>query len=135
VVDVQKKKLLHTLVGEYLAAGQTNDEILERLEKEQELSGEDACSILRGVYDSWTSVREGLNLQTEDNRGWHQYLRMKLLQAAIADVSTPSRRLALSILDSLAALQGITTVQSQPVPLPIQLVEKKEPKPGDRTND
>lgn len=138
--EQKAKVLLHTLVGEYLAKGLTNGEILDLLQEQQELSVEDAQAVLRGVYDSWSSVREGLNLQAEDDRNWHHYLRMRLLQSAMANESTPSQNLALRVLDSLAALQGITTTQAQPVPLSIELVEKEpepEPKPkdvGDQTN-
>ena len=131
VVEVKQKTelLLHTLVGEYLASGLTNDEILACLQQDQELSVEEAQKILRGVYDSWASVRQGLNLQSEDERNWHHYLRMRLLQSAIKDESTPSQNLALRILDSLADLHGITKTQAQPVPLSIELIEKK-PEPG-----
>lgn len=129
-IQVEKKSPLHVVVGEYLAAGFTNDEILTRLQEEQKLTLEEAQVVLRGVYDSWTSVRAGLNLQSEDDRNWHHHLRMKLLQGAIADVSTPSQRLALQILDSIATLQGIDTVPALPVPLAIELVEKK-PEPKD----
>ena len=129
-MDDAKQILLHKLVGEYLATGLTNGEILENLEVEQNLSGEDANTILRGVYDSWASVRVGLNLQAEDDRNWHHHLRMKLLQRAIQDESAASQNLVLRVLDSLANLQGITTTQAQPVPLSIELIEKKpEPKP------
>lgn len=132
-----KQQLLHTLVGEHLATGLTNGEILELLQKEQGLSEEEAQTILRGVYDSWSSVREGLNLQAADDRNWHHHLRMKLLQTVIQDKTTPSQRLALQVLDSLAALQGIDTVLAQPVPLSIELVEKPKPKTensGGQTN-
>lgn len=122
--------LLHTLVGEYLATGYTNDEILELLQTEQKLTLEEARKTLCGVYSSWTSVREALNLQAEDDRNWHQYLRMKLLQIAIKDPSIPSQRLALQILDSLASVQGISTTTALTQPLTIELVEKKpEPEP------
>ena len=61
--DIQERRIeLQTAVGEYLAGGHTNGEILEQLESEYELSLEAAQAILRGVYDSWTSVREGLNI-------------------------------------------------------------------------
>lgn len=131
-IEQQQTKLLHVLVGEYLAKGLTNAEILVHLVDEEKLSEEGAQTILRGVYDSWASVREALNLQSEDDRNWHHHLRMKLLRSAIEDTSTPSQRLALQVLDSLAALQGIGTVQALAVPLAIELVEKKvepEPKP------
>jgi len=129
-MDDAQQILLHKLVGEYLATGLTNGEILENLEVEQKLSEEDAVAILRGVYDSWASVRVGLNLQSEDDRNWHHHLRMKLLQRAIQDESAASQNLVLRVLDSLANLQGITTTQAQPVPLSIELIEKKpEPKP------
>jgi len=138
-ITVEKTKiLLHTLVGEYLAIGLTNEEVLEKLQTEDKLSEDDAKATLRGVYDSWTSVRVGLNLQAEDDRNWHHFLRMRLLQTAIANEAIPAQNLALRILDSLAALQGITTVQAQPVPLSIELVEKEkkpEPEPkGDKTD-
>ena len=129
-MDDAQQILLHTLVGEYLASGFTNGEILELLEKEQELSAEGAQAILRGVFDSWSSVREGLNLQAEDDRNWHHHLRMRLLRRALNDESAASQNLALRVLDSLANLQGITTTQAQPVPLSIELIEKKpEPEP------
>lgn len=123
---VQEQRVeLQTVTGEYLAAGLTNGEILEQLESEHQLTLDEAKTILRGVYDSWVSVREGLNLQADDDRGWHQHLRMKLLQKAIQDKAVPSQRLALMILDSLAGIQGIATTVAQPVPLSIELVEKK----------
>lgn len=124
----QETELLHILVGEYLAAGFTNGEILGHLRLDHSLTLEQAKKALRGVYDSWTSVREGLNIEAEDDRNWHIQLRMKLLQDAIKDITTPSRRLALMVLDSLANIQGISTIPEQAVPLVIQLVEKqKEP--------
>ena len=126
---------LHKFVGECLAQGFTNGEVLEVLQTEQELSEEAAIAILRGVYDSWNDVKEGLHLQTEDDRNWHQLLRMKLLQVAIKDKTTPSQRLALQVLDSLAALQGIGTVLVQPVPLSIELVEKEKLEVGDPKHD
>lgn len=129
--------LLHTLVGEYLALGYTNEMILEHLQVEQHLSIEEAQKILRGVYDSWTSVREALNLQAEDDRNWHQHLRMKLLQVALQDSSIPAQRLALQILDSLASVQGISTTTALTQPLMIELVEKKvepEPEPKGSSN-
>lgn len=117
---------LQTITGEYLALGLTNSEIISRLVEAQELSEEDARKTLRAVYDSWTSVREILNLQAEDERNWHQQLRMKLLQGALRDTSTPSQRLALQILDSIAGIQGISTMPEHIVPLSIELIPMKE---------
>ncbi len=125
-MEEEQIKILHVLVGEYLAGGLANEEILKCLVEEQKLEEEDAYEILRGVYDSWTSVREGLSLQSEDDRNWHQHLRIRLLRSALSNESVPSQNLALRVLDSLANLQGITTVIAQPVPLSIELVEKKE---------
>ncbi len=119
-------ELLHVAVGEYLAAGFTNEEILGQLQFTHKQTLEQAREALRGVYDSWTSVREGLNIEAEDDRNWHVHLRMKLLQDAIKDATTPSRRLALMLLDSLANIQGISTIPEQAVPLKIELVEKKK---------
>lgn len=127
LVEADKKTelTLHSLVGELLAVGSTSEEILDHLQQEQSLSLERAQTILRGVYDSWISVREGLNLQAEDDGNWHQFLRMKLLQDTLKDRTVPAKRLALLILDSLANIQGISTTVQQLVPLSIELVEKK----------
>lgn len=133
--DIQKREReLQTVVGEYLAAGLTNGEILQQLEVEHKLTLEEARAALRGAYDTWSSVREGLNLQKEDDRNWHKHLRMKLLQKAIKVESTPSQRLALQILDSLAGVEGIATAPEQIVPLSIELVSK-EPEPEKEDGD
>lgn len=116
---------LQTITGEYLAMGLTNEEILSCLEEKQQLTPDEAKETLRRVYDSWSSVREALNLQAEDDGNWHQHLRMKLLQKAIANDTVPAQRLALMILDSLAGIQGIRTTIEQVVPLSIELVERK----------
>ena len=116
---------LQTATGEYLAMGYTNGEIIDALVQNHNTTVDEANEVLRGVYSSWISVREGLNLQAEDDRNWHQHLRMKLLQDSLKDPSTPSRRLALSILDSIAGIQGISTLPEQIVPLSIELIEKK----------
>lgn len=123
--EQEQKVELQIAVGEYLAGGFTNGEILALLGSQHALTAEEAQAVLRAVYDTWTSVREGLNLQMEDDRNWHKYLRMKLLQKALGNESTPSQRLVLQILDSLAGIQGISTEVEQPVPLSIELVEKK----------
>lgn len=121
---------MQTVTGEYLAMGFTNGEILECLEREHSLTAEEANNTLRGVFDSWISVREGLNLQAEDERNWHKHLRMQLLQAALKNETTPSQRLALQILDSIAGIQGISTMPEHIIPLSIELVAKKvEPEP------
>ncbi len=128
--------MLHTATGEYLAMGYTNGEIIDALVQHYSLTIDEAREVLRGVFDSWVSVREGLNLQAEDERNWHQHLRMKLLQDALKDVSTPSRRLALSILDSIAGIQGISTMPEHIVPLSIELIEKKpEPEIKETKNE
>jgi len=124
VTEVRVK--LHTLIGEMLAQGFTSEEILLSLETTQQMTAEDAIAALRGVYDSWSSVNEGLNLQVEDSRNWHQFLRLKLLQKALEEATTPSRRLALQILDSLASIQGLETAPTQLVPCMIELVAKVE---------
>lgn len=118
--------LLHALVGELLAAGLTNGEILGQLQVEQSLTADESQTVLRAVYDSWTSVKEGLDIQTGDDRNWHQHLRMKLLQQILKDKTVPAQRLALQILDSLATIQGIQSVPEQTLPLTIRLVAKKE---------
>lgn len=125
MADATKEETIerHTLVGELLAKGHTNLEIIECLQQTLQLTVEGAQALLRSVYDSWSSVRLGLELQAEDDHNWHQHLRMQLLQKALKEPSTPSQRLALQILDSLAGIQGITTTFEHLAPLPIILVE------------
>ncbi len=124
-VEQERVEILHEAVGGYLALGLTNGEILSQLQVDHEIEVEEAQAILRGVYDSWVSVSEVLDLQAEDTRNWHQYLRMRLLQDALKESNTPGRRLALQILDSLASIQGIATDVGQTVPLPIVLIAKE----------
>jgi hypothetical protein len=50
---------------------------------------------------------------------------MRLLRDTLEDTSIIAKRLALRILDSLAAIQGISTTTEQTTPLPIILVEKQ----------
>jgi len=137
IIEEEERKrteLLHVAVGEYLAVGYTNGEILGKLQFDHKQTLEQAQKALRGVYDSWTSVREGLNIEAEDDRNWHIHLRMKLLQTALTNPLIPSQRLALMVLDSLAGVQGISTIPEQAIPLKIELVEKKpEPKPEAET--
>jgi len=125
MADATKEETIirHTMIGELLAQGYTNLEVIEKLQQTYQLTVEAAQALLRSVYDSWSSVKIGLELQAEDDHNWHQHLRMQLLQKALKTETTPSQRLALQILDSLASIQGITTTFEHMAPLPIILVE------------
>lgn len=112
-------------VGELLAKGYADDQIISELE-EMDLSHEDACKILRNVYDEWQHTREVLDLNENNLKDWHIHLRKYILRNALNDSTASSLRLALSVLDSLAGIQGISTEQGQITPLSITLVEKKE---------
>jgi len=114
---------LQTFVGQYLAQGMTNDAIISQLCNIHTTTKAAAISILRAVYDSWSSVKIDLDITSVDDRNWHQYLRMELLRKSLESEDIQSRRLALRILDSLAGIQGIATTVEQVVPLPIILVE------------
>ncbi len=113
-------------VGELLAGGYADDEIISTLVEEGELSHEDACKVLRDVYDDWQHTREVLDLNENNLKDWHIHLRKHILQSALTESSASSLRLALSVLDSLAGIQGISIEQGQTVPLTITLVEKQE---------
>ncbi len=113
-------------IGELLAQGHVDIDIIATLEEEYQLSNEDACGLLRQVYDSWQHTRDMLDLNENSLQDWHVFLRKQILQKALKDSTTASLRLALSVLDSLAAVQGISTIQGATVPLQITLVEKKE---------
>ncbi len=117
---------VHEVIGELLAQGHTDGDIIATLEEENKLSFDEASEALRGVYDGWQHTRDALDLTDNNLIDWHVHLRKYLLQQAIGQGTIPSLRLALSILDSLATIQGISTPQGQTVPLTITLVEKEE---------
>lgn len=113
-------------IGELLAAGRTDEDIISMLVEEEQLSNEDATTALREVYEGWQNTRELLDLNDNNLKDWHIFLRKHILKSAIVESTVASLRLALSVLDSLATIQGISTTEGQNVPLSITLVEKKE---------
>lgn len=114
-------------IGEWIAGGYSSSEIVTELVKNQKFSKENATELLRSVYDQWEEVSSSLSLGEQDKLNWHQQLRMSLLKTAIADTTVPSQRLALNILDSLAALEGIGGIATKLViPLPLTFVPKPE---------
>ena len=117
---------IHEIIGELLAQGHTDDDIVATLEESEDLSRTDANDALRSVYDSWQNTRDTLELTDNNRIDWHVFLRKRILQTALKESTVASLRLALSVLDSLATIQGISTPQGQTVPLTITLVEKKE---------
>lgn len=118
-------------IGEMLAAGETDESIISALEENADLSPKDAYEALRAVYDGWQHTREELDLDDGNLKDWHVYLRKHILKTALKESTTSSLRLALSVLDSLATIQGISTEQGQTMPLAITLVEKKEEVSGE----
>jgi len=117
---------LHEAIGELLAAGYTDEDIVSTLQDHEGFTRMEACEALRGVYSGWQSTREELGLNENNLVDWHVFLRKQLLQRALAEGSIAALKLALGILDSLAAVQGISATQGQSTPLAITLVEKKE---------
>lgn len=117
---------VHEIIGELLAEGHLDDDIISTLEESEGLTNEEACAALHSVYDSWQHTRSVLDLNDDNLKDWHVFLRKHILQNALGTGTVPSLRLALSVLDSLAAIQGISTTQGQSMPLTITLVEKKE---------
>ncbi len=122
---------IHEIIGELLAKGHTDDDIISTLEEEDSLSHEEACNVLRDIYDGWQHTRDALDLTEHNLKDWHVFLRKTILQKALSTETIPSLKLALSVLDSLAAIQGISTEQGPTQPLSITLIEKKETTPGD----
>ncbi len=121
-------------VGELLAAGHPDSDIISTLQEEGGLSHKEACEVLHGIYIGWQHTREELDLQENNLKDWHVFLRKGILQVALRESTISSLKLALSVLDSLATIQGISTEQGPTLPLSITLVEKKEDKettPGD----
>lgn len=119
-------EIIQEVIGELLAKGHTDKDIIDTLKEEKELGHEEACAALRDVYNDWQHTREALDLNANNLIDWHVFLRKHILEVALGERTTPSLRLALSVLDSLATIQGISTVEGQTVPLTIQLMEKKE---------
>lgn len=117
-------------VGSFIARGYTHNQIIEALEEE---GIESPLQYIRDVYDSWEKVRSDLHLNTADLSNWHTTLRLELLRRALEDTSAVGIRLALSILDSLSALQGLTKgidLGTQDVPLTITILPKPELEKG-----
>ncbi len=125
---------IQSVIGELLAGGHADNDIIDTIVEEHEISAEEAYAELRKVYDGWQHTREVLDLNDSNMQDWHVFLRKRILQKSLKEATIPSLKLALSVLDSLAAIQGISTAQGQVMPLSITLVEKKEDKettPGD----
>lgn len=96
-------------IGELLANGYPDSEIVILLLDEFTITEEEAVGALRGVYDQWSNVTQKLNLQIDDLKNWHIHQRTNLLKNALLDKQDiKAQRIALSILDSLAELQGLT---------------------------
>jgi len=125
---------IQVAIGEWLAMGYTDEQIVNELvltstcETEEEAQG-----VLKSVYNRWQDTKSALDLQSVDILQWHIYMRKKLLQKALETHTLPSIKIALSILDSLAAVEGISTVEPPTVPIHITLTEREsidEPKTG-----
>lgn len=128
--DPERSKTLE-LVGELLATGATHQEIIDKLCEVGDIPEDEALVYIREVYDCWRKTTEQLELTDIDYVNWHTYLRKRLLQRALAIDGAGGVTAALRILDSLAALQNISVVPTQPVPLVVNLVPVT---PGDEVD-
>ncbi|HDZ62471.1 MAG TPA: hypothetical protein ENH40_04935 [Nitrospirae bacterium] len=125
-----ERDTLQEAIGELLAQGNTDEDIITSIMENEDVSHEEACNALRSVYNGWQQVREALDLNDVNLQDWHVFLRKHILQTALTASTIPALKLALSVLDSLAAIQGVCSEQGQAAPLTITLVEKEE-KPKD----
>ena len=117
------------LAGALLAQGYSHTEAVENLcSVVPGLTPGDAHACIKRIYTVWRQTGEELDLNSEDHRNWHVHLRQRLLREAIKDPSAPCQRLALSILDSLATIQGLKNIQERELlkPLTLMLVPKQE---------
>ena len=114
------------LIGEKLAAGWTNEEIIDVVTHET-MDRALAIKYLRTVYDRWQTTVGELNIREEELINWHAFIRMQLLKDALKDETIQGKRFALQVVDSLAAIQGVGG-QSQLsfVPLSVNFVPKQE---------
>lgn len=126
-----EKDNLQEAIGELLAQGNTDEDIITSIMENEEASHEEACNALRSVYDGWQQTRDVLELNAANLQDWHVFLRKHILQTALEANTIPALKLALSVLDSLAAIQGVCAEQGQAAPLTITVVEKKESTDGD----
>ena len=120
---------IQELVGAFLAQGFSHNEIVNNLcTQVPEMSPGEALSAIKRVYNVWKQSVEELDLNSEDHRNWHVQQRHRLLRESLAEGTVLSQRLALSTLDSLAAMQGLkTTVEHEfTKPLTLTLVPKEE---------
>ncbi len=124
---------LQEAIGRLLAQGNTDEDIIASIVEEQGATYEEACNALRSVYDGWQETRDTLDLDDTNLQDWHVFLRKHILQTALKENTMPALKLALSVLDSLASIQGVCAEQGQAAPLTITLVEKKEEEPAQPT--
>jgi len=118
------------VISTSLAEGKSNQEIIELLCKMYEVTEEEIVSILRLFYDNWQNVVAALNTDAADYLNWHIYMRHQALQIALKDRQSGG---ALSILDSLAKLQGLSNIKDDTIiPITIELVPKEEEKHEDK---
>lgn len=111
------------LIGNLLAAGHSSNSILEQLETAG-CSKEEAIEHLQRVYNTWAEDTIALNMQQTDLLAWHIEQRHILLQAVIV---AGENKTVLSVLDSLAMLQGLAGAAETPkVPLICRMAEKEE---------
>jgi hypothetical protein len=109
-------------IGQLLASGSSTPKIIQILLAEgYTKTREEAAQALRAVYVQWKDTSQLVNLDTADIREWHLQMRHELLEHTM--VSAP--RVALAVLESLAALQQVTPTISDhlsEIPLVIQLL-------------
>ena len=117
-------KEIRCVISTQLAEGKSSQEVVELLCETNEVEEQEAVDCLREYYQRWQKVIEALGYEQDDYLNWHTYMRHKALQIALRD-SKPAA--ALSILDSLAKLQGLSDIKDDRIiPLVIELHEKKD---------
>ena len=103
---------IYETIGQSLAKGMSNQEIVTTLVSMGNISEEEAVKHLRSVYDHWNNIHELLQPKKTDLLNWHLQLRHKLLQNAMEDGNDMKAvRVALAILESMAELQDIKAIE------------------------
>jgi len=130
---------LNYKIGELLAKGIATTEIISTLVQEQLVDDENTAVIaLQVFYAGWQSIKKALSLQPDDVKNWHIYLRHEILKKAMKDDTPAHIRTALTILESLADIQGVQTdteaIDEHELTIVFEPVEKITPQPNEDDN-
>ena len=116
-------------ISTLLALGKSNQEIVDEFQTKYTVSEDEIITVLRLFYDNWQNTVATIDAKKTDHLNWHIFMRHQALQIALDKEQSGG---ALSILNSLAKLQGLSDIKDDTIiPIMIELVPKEEDKDGE----